>query len=142
MKKLPLFLTVAAAGLAMFASDASAQRIVVETPGGRVIAGGRGGDRRVGYDLDRLNREIRQVRFEVRAVRGEGRRIRFRLERIERAASRLNYEYGRGIASPWQIRRRIEQVRAELYDLRRDLRVRGDRRYDRGRRYDDGPRWQ
>ena len=126
MKKLALILTVAAAGLSMFATEASAQRIVVETPGGRVVAGGRGGDRRVGYDLARLNREIRQARFEVRAFRGEGRRIRYRLARVERAADRLNYEYDRRMSSPWQVRRRIEQVRAELYDIRRDLRVRGE----------------
>ena len=126
MKKLGLILTVAAAGLSMFATEASAQRIVVETPGGRVVAGGRGGDRRVGYELDQLNREIRQARSEVRAFRGEGRRIRFRLERVERAAGRLNYEYERRISSSGQIRRRIQQLRAELDDIRRDLRVRGD----------------
>ena len=135
MKKLGLILTVAAAGLSIFTSEASAQRIVVETPGA-VLGIPNRGDRRVGYDLDRLNREIRQARFEVRAFRGEGRRIRFRLERVERAASRLNYEYDRRISSPWQIRRRIEQLRAELDDIRRDLRVRGDRRYD------EGPRWR
>ena len=136
MKKLALFLTVAAAGLTMFAGDASAQRIVVETPGGRVVAGGRGGDRRVGYDLDRLNREVRQVRFEIRAFRGEGRRLRWRFDRVQRATDRLNYEYERRVSSPWQIRRRIDQVRAELYEIRQDLRVRGDRRFD------DGPRWR
>ena len=142
MKKLSLFLTVAAAGLTMFATDASAQRVVVETPGGRIVAGGRGGDRRVGYDLDRLNRDVRQVRFEIRAYRGEGRRIRWRFDRVLRATDRLNYEYERRISSPWQIRRRIDQVRAELYEIRQDLRVRGDRRFDDDRRYDDGPRWR
>ena len=136
MKKLALFFTVAAAGLTMFASDASAQRIVVETPGGRIVAGGRGGDRRVGYELDRLNREVRQVRFEIRGFRGEGRRIRWRFDRVQRATDRLNYEYERRIASPGQIRRRIEQVRGELYQIRQDLRLREERRYD------DGPRWR
>ena len=136
MNKLTLILTVAAAGLSMLAADASAQRIVVETPGAR-FGVRHPGDRRVAYDLERLNREIRQARFEVRAFRGEGRRIRFRLERVERAAGRLNYEYDRRLSSPWQIRRRVDQLRAELEDIRRDLRVRGE-----PRRFDDGPRWR
>ena len=148
MKKLALILTVAAAGLTMFASDASAQRIVVETPGARLGLGDGRGDRRVGYDLDRLNREVRQLRFEIRRSAG-GRRAWYRFERVQRSAERLNYEYDRRVSSPWQIRRRIEQVRAEIYDIREDLRNRGDRsRYyedDRGRdRYNDGerPRWR
>ena len=136
MKKLALILTVAAAGLTTFAADASAQRIVVETPGARLGLGDRGGDRRVGYDLDRLNRELRQLQFEIRAYRGEGRRIRWRFDRVQRAADRLNYEYQRRISSPWQIRRRIEQVRAEIHDIRGDMRDRRDRRFD------DGPRWR
>ncbi|HSH39330.1 MAG TPA: hypothetical protein VK993_11135 [Chthoniobacterales bacterium] len=136
MKKLALFLSVAAAGLTMFAADASAQRIIVETPGARLGVGERG-DRRVGYDLDRLNREVRQLRFEIRAYRGEGRRIRWRYDRVQRVTDRLNYEYQRRISSPWQIRRRIQQVRAEIYDIRNDMRDRRDRR-----RYDDGPRWR
>ena len=136
MKKLALILSVAAAGLTMFASDASAQRIVVETPGARLGIGDRG-DRRVAYDLDRLNREVRQLRFEVRAYRGEGRRIRWRYDRVQRETDRLNYEYDRRVSPPWQIRRRIEQVRAEVYDIRADMRDRRDRRG-----YDDGPRWR
>jgi hypothetical protein len=147
MKKLALFLTVAAAGLTMFASDASAQRIVVETPGAR-LGLGPGGDRRIAYDLDRLNREVRQLRFEIRRYAG-GRRMWYRFERVQRSAERLNYEYSRRIASPWQIRRRIESVRAEIYDIREDLRDRGDRpRYyederSRDRYYEtEGPRWR
>lgn len=127
MKKLALFLTVAAAGLTMFAAHASAQRLVVDTPGARVALGGRG-DRRVGYELQQMNREVRQVGFEIRAFRGEGRRIRYRFDRASRAADRVNYEYNRRLRSPWEIRRRIDQVRAELNDIRRDMRFRGDRR--------------
>ena len=149
MKKLTLFLTVAAASLTMFAADASAQRIVVETPGARARLGlGHPGDRRIGYDLDRLNREVRQLRYEIRRHSG-GRRAWYRFERVQRSAERLNYEYDRRISSPWQIRRRIEQVRAEIYDLREDLRTRGDRpRYyedDDRPRYnerEDRPRWR
>ena len=136
MKKLALSLTIIAAGLSMFAADASAQRIVVETPGGRVVAGGRGGDRRAGYELDRLNREIQQVRFEIRNYRGRVPRIRNRFDRVLRAADRLNYEYNRRLAPPFQTRRRIEQVRAELYAIREDLRFRGERRD----RWEDGDR--
>ena len=135
MKKLALYLTVAAAGLTMFASDASAQRIVVETPGAR-LGIGPGGDRRIGYDLDRLNREVRQLRVEIRR-HGGGRRAWYRFERVQRSAERLNYEYDRRMSSPWQVRRRIEQVRAEIYNIREDLRERGDRpRYYE----DEGPR--
>ena len=108
----------------MFASDASAQRIVVETPGTRVAPSYRG-DRRVGYELDRLNRDVRQTRHEMRTFRGEGRRIHYRFERVQRATERLNYEYERRLSSSWQIRRRIVQVRVELDDIRGDLRVRG-----------------
>ena len=137
MKKLTLFLTVAAASLTIFAADASAQRIVVETPGGRLRVGERGGDRRVAYDLERLNREIRQLRNEVRGHRG-GRRMWLRYERVQRAAERLNYEYDRRMSSPGQVRRRIDQVRAEIYDIRQDLRDRGGRRgFD-----DERPRWR
>ena len=127
MKKLALVLTIAAAGLTRFAADASAQRLIVETPGARLGLGGRG-DRRVGYELAQLNREVRQVRFEIRAFRGEGRRIWHRFARIEREADRLNYEYNRRLRSPRDLRRRIERMRAELDDIRRDL------RWGRGRR--------
>ena len=138
MKKLTLFLTVAAASLTMFAADASAQRIVVETPGTRARLGlGHPADRRVGYDLDRLNREVRQLRNEVRGHRG-GRRMWFRYERVQRAAERLNYEYDRRMSSPGQVRRRIDQVRAEIYDIRQDLRDRGGRRGFE----DERPRWR
>ena len=133
MKKLALSLTIIAAGLSMFAADASAQRIVVDTPGGRIVAGGRGGDRRVGYELDRLNREIQQVRYEIRGFRGGGRRIHYRFDRVLRAADRVNYDYSRRLAPPYEIRRRIEQLRAELYAIREDLRFRGDR-WDRDER--------
>ena len=138
MKKLTSFLTVAAASLTMFVADASAQRIVVETPGTRARLGlGHPGDRRVGYDLDRLNREVRQLRNEVRGHRG-GRRMWLRYERVQRAAERLNYEYDRRMSSPGQVRRRIDQVRAEIYDIRQDLRDRGGRRgFD-----DNRPRWR
>jgi hypothetical protein len=136
MKKLALILSVAAAGSTMFASDASAQRIVVEAPGARLGLGDRGGDRRVGYDLDRLNREVRQLRVEIRRYEG-GRRAVYRFERVQRAAERLSYEYDRRMSSPWQTRRRIEQVRAEISDIREDLRNRAERR---GYGEDDRPR--
>ena len=137
MKKLGLSLTIIAAGLSMVAADATAQRIVVETPGGRVIAGGRGGDRRVGYEIDRLNRDIQQVRAEIRVYGGEGRRIRYRFDRVLRGADRVNYEYSRRLVPPFEIRRRVEQLRGELYAIREDLRFRGDRR---DRWDDDRPR--
>ena len=137
MKKLALSLAIVAAGLSMFAADASAQRIVVETPGVGLLPGSGRGDRRAGYELDRLNREIQQVRFEIRAYRGEGRRIRYRFDRVLRGAERVNYEYSRRLAPPYETRRRIEQLRAELYAIREDLRFRGDRR---DRWDDDRPR--
>ena len=137
MKKLALILAMAAAGLAMVPGDASAQRIVVETPGPR-LGLGHPGDRRIGNDLERLNREVRQLRHELRSFRG-GRRMWFRYERVQRSAERLNYEYDRRVSSPWQIRRRIEQVRAEIYAIREELRDRGGRpRYEE----DDRPRWR
>lgn len=136
MKKLTLFLTIAAAGLTMFAANASAQRIIVDTPVAR-FGVAHSGDRRVGYALERLNREVRQLRSEIRAYRG-GRRMWFRFERVQRETERLNYEFDRRIASPWHIRRRIDRVRAEIYDLREDLRDRRgwSREYD-----EDRPRW-
>ena len=137
MKKLALALTIVAAGLSMFAADASAQRIVVETPGGRVVAGGAGGGRRAGYELDRLNRELQQVRFELRTYRGRVPRIRYRFDRVLRAADRVNYQYNRRLVPAFEIRRRVEQLRAELYAIREDLRFRGDRR---DRWNDDRPR--
>jgi hypothetical protein len=138
MKKLAISLSVVALSLGASINDASAQRyrsdratITVPVPG-VVYRGGR--DTRVAADLDRLNREVRQVRLEIRAAGGGGRRIRAQFDRVVRATDQLSYGFRRGVYGPREVRSRAQQIRAELYQVQREIRFRGDRRDRRDRR--------
>ena len=123
MKRVPIFLALAAAGVSLFAADATAQRRFVERPGASI--GVRyAGDWRAANSLRRLNDELRQAQYEVRTVRGEGRRIRYRLARAARVADRLNYVYHRRRARSLTIHRQAEQLRAEVRSIRGALRGR------------------
>ena len=122
VKRFTLFLSIAAMGASLIASEAHAQRIFVERPGASV--GIRyAGDSRAANSLRHLNDELRQAQFEVRRFRGEGRRIRYSLGRIAGATDRLNFQYNKRRVRPWVIHRRAEQLRAEVRAIRRDLRV-------------------
>ena len=126
MKKIPLFFAVAAAGVSLFAADATAQRTFIERPGAS-IGVRHAGDWRAANSLRRLNDELRQAQYEVRAFRGEGRRIRYSLARVARATDGLNYQYHRRRARALIIHRRAEQLRAEVRAIRSALR--GGRRW-------------
>jgi hypothetical protein len=130
MKKAALSLTIAALGLTAFATSASAQRyderttVSIPVPS-VVVRDGRGGDRRAGYDLERLNQEVRRLRPRVFGFGGG--RMRYEFARISRAADQLNNRYQRGGYNGWRLRREIEDVRAQVARLEADLRTRGDR---------------
>lgn len=127
MKRIALFLTIASAGMSLLASDASAQRFI-ERPGAH-IGVRRAGDWRTANQLEALSREVRLARLEIRAFRGEGRRLGLRLERVARLTVRLNHQYRRTRGSTLAIRRQAVRLRAEVADIRRDLRVRGRPRW-------------
>ena len=134
MKKLILPLTIALLGFAGFANTASAQRYdereaEATYDGPRVsIDLGRGRDRgrgeRTAYDLDRLNREVRITREEIRDAGGGGRRVRAMYSQVLRSTDRLNFEYRRGTMRGWEVRRRADEIRSRLAVIRRELRFR------------------
>jgi Ni/Co efflux regulator RcnB len=143
MKKLILPLTLALLGFAGFANTASAQRyperevegaydgprVSVDLDRGRDWDRDRDRDRggRSAYDLDRLNREVRIMREEIRAAGGGGRRVRAMYSQVLRSTDRLNFEYRRGAIRGWEVRRRGDEIRSRLSVIRRELRFRGVR---------------
>ena len=132
MKKLTFALSLALLASAGFATNADAQRYdpridvrATVNPGrefDRDIRGGGDWEGRTRRDLDRLNYEVRQVRVEIGNSRNG--RIRERFSRVRRATDRLNYAFERRIMRGWEIRQRADAIRAELNDIRRDLRIR------------------
>ena len=142
MKKLILTLSLAAVGFTGFAATASAQRYQEAVVEGRYdgprISIGRGEDPRwhrggrgraaIASELGRLNREVRIVREEIREAGGGGRRARAMFHDISRGTERLNAQFERGTRSPSEIRHRIEELRSQLHQVRRELRFRGIRR--------------
>lgn len=133
MKRSATYLALVLLGVGGFATGASAQRyydrpaIAIEVPGVRVREG-RG--ERAAFELDRLNRDVRQVRHEIREYGGGGRRIRYKFDRVIRATDQLNYGFRRGVYRPREVRYRAEEIRQELREIQRELRYRerGDRR--------------
>ena len=86
--------------------------------------GGGRGNRRAAYDLDRLTREVRAVRVEIGDSRRVGRRVRDRFRRVLRATDYLNDQFRRGELRGWEVRRRADEIRAELERIRFELRSR------------------
>ncbi len=131
MKKIALSLSLIAVGLTGFTAAASAQRYddrpSISIPVPRVVAREIRGNR-VARELDELNYEVRRVRLEIRAAGGGGRRIRYEFDRVVRATDQLNAGFRRGVYGRREVRVRAQQIRAELYRIQRDLRVRGSRR--------------
>ncbi|MDQ6655310.1 MAG: hypothetical protein M3Y80_05800 [Verrucomicrobiota bacterium] len=156
MKKRTLSFSLIVLGLAGFASNSSAQRLQVD-PTGISVEQNRGGydgrdqsddrngyaersryydesnrvdrdrDRRLGFEVDRVNREVRQVREEIRGSSiGGNRHVRAMFHEVMIQADRMNAEFGRGRGG-WELRRRLDEIRARLNGVRRELR-RGSRR--------------
>ncbi len=131
MKKLIVSFSVVLLGLTAFASTASAQRIEARIDGPAIVVErGRGGyrDGRLANDIERLNREVRRTREDIRLAGGGGRRIRAEFQRVNIATSRLNEQFRRGIGERWELRRRADQIRVELDRIQQRLRNRDDRR--------------
>ena len=82
-------------------------------------------DGRSRAEVERLNREVRLVRLEIGNSRD--RRIRSMFDRVVRATDRLTYQARGGNMRGWEVRRRADDIRAELYRVQRELRMRGGR---------------
>ena len=136
MKKTILSFSLALLGLTATFRNASAQeydrrvdvaRIAVEE--NRTYYRGdsnRDWDRRgsrAAQDLERLNREVRQVRAVIN-FRGVSLRTRDRFRRVLRATDYLNEQFRRGNLRGPEVRRRADVLRAELDRVRFELRAR------------------
>jgi hypothetical protein len=84
------------------------------------VAFGRGGlDSRV----ERLNRMLSHVRWELSRYRGDW-RLRREVDRISADVSRVNWRYRRGYDT-WRLRREIDSLRYQLQQIEARLHVRG-----------------
>jgi hypothetical protein len=85
----------------------------------------RGGRRaRIGFEIERLYREVLDVREEIRNAGGGGRRMRAQFHRVIRPTEILRERYRRGQISGWEAQEMVEDLRADLWRVRRELRVR------------------
>ena len=75
------------------------------------------------WRLDRLNRMLSHVRWEVNRYRGDW-RLRREVERISGDVSRVNWRYRRGYDT-WRLRREIDSLRYQLHQIEVRLHVRG-----------------
>ncbi len=93
---------------------------------GRDYRGDRDG--RANGEIDRLMREVYQVRAEIGNSRNQ--RIRARFHSALESAVSLRSAYQRKRIRGWEVRRRADDIRAELSQIRQELRVRsgGSRR--------------
>lgn len=73
--------------------------------------------------VDRLNRMLSHVRWEVNRYRGDW-RLRREVERISADVNRVNWRYRRGYDTG-QLRREIDSLRYQLHQIEVRLRVRG-----------------
>lgn len=124
MKRMTITLAAILLGSGAFATQASAQWPSVGRT--EVVAEHGRGDRdgRVRHELDRLNRDVRRVREEIRR-HGTNRRIQRNFEYVARITASLNEQYRRGRLSGWDIRRRTEEIRTRLSRIEWELRRRG-----------------
>jgi hypothetical protein len=73
--------------------------------------------------IDRLNRMLSHVRWELSRYRGDW-RLRREVERISGDVSRVNSRYRRGYESG-RLRREVDSLRSELHQIEVRLHVRG-----------------
>lgn len=120
MKKLILMTVL---GLTLFSVSAFAYDSRYNNHYAYVSPGRSGLDWRV----DRLNRMLSHVRWEVNRYRGDW-RLRREVERISADVSRVNRRY-RGGYETWQLRREVDSLRAQLHQIEVRLRVRSGEYY-------------
>ncbi|HEV3409924.1 MAG TPA: hypothetical protein VG095_06505 [Chthoniobacterales bacterium] len=139
MNKQILTLSLALIGVAAFAGSGFAQgypprvdaaRFAVETTreyrGDRAFQADRDFGRehaRTGYLIERLNREVRRLGWELRRS-GAGPRLHQRYDLLHRNADRLTAHHLRGRIRGWEARRRADQLLAEAHRIRAILRGR------------------
>jgi hypothetical protein len=80
-----------------------------------------GRDRRLGADIDRLNRRLHEVRYDLRRYNAS-RSLRNDFYRVEQRVNRLTAEYRRGLRNRREISRRAEDLRSDLYRIQRAIR--------------------
>jgi hypothetical protein len=122
MKKLTLLVTL---GLSLISASAFAYdygyrqdaRTAYVTPGRNAI------DARV----ERLNRMLTHVRWELSRYRGDW-RLRREVEQISGDVNRVNSHYRRG-ADTWRLRREVDNLRERLHQIEVQLHVRGGDSY-------------
>jgi hypothetical protein len=79
------------------------------------------------WRIDRLNRILSHVRWELRRYRGDW-RLRREVDRSSGDVNRVNWRYRHGFDS-WRLRREVDNLRAELHQIELRLHVRGDDYY-------------
>jgi hypothetical protein len=75
------------------------------------------------WRVERLNRMLSHVRWELSRYRGDW-RLRREVERISEQVNRMNWRYRRGY-NTWQLRREIDSLRYQLRQIEERLHVRG-----------------
>jgi hypothetical protein len=73
--------------------------------------------------IDRLNRMLSHVRWELSRYRGDW-QLRREVERISGEVNRVNWRYRHGFDS-WRLRRHVDGLRAELHQVEVRLHARG-----------------
>jgi hypothetical protein len=84
------------------------------------VSRGRGG---LEWRIDRLNRMLSHVRWELSHYRGDW-RLRREVERISVEVNRVNYRHRHGFDSS-RLRGHVDSLRAELHQIEVRLHVRG-----------------
>jgi hypothetical protein len=117
MKKLTLILAL---GLTLLSGSAFAYDSRYQNHYAYVSPG-----RNSGLDsrIERLNRMLSHVRWEVSRYRGDW-RLRREMERISSDVSRVNMRYRRG-SDTWRLRSEVDNLRGQLHQIEVRLRVRG-----------------
>jgi hypothetical protein len=77
-------------------------------------------ERRTAYIIDRLNRDVRELRLEIGNYKGQY--IRDRFHRVVKATEYLNAQFRRGELRGWDARRRADEIEDELERVRREFR--------------------
>ena len=115
MKKLTLLLAM---GLSLITASAFAYDYRHDTREAYVTPGRNGIDVRI----DRLNRMLTHVRWQLNRYRGDW-RLRREVDRISSDVNRVNARYRRGYDT-WRLRREIDSLREQLHQIEVRLRVR------------------